>query len=98
MNLPVLESKFNQVLEQLLLLIRDIEKGKWDAGVVVMVKDGQLDVRGMGTTDTPAAAFSILYMAARTLPSLDMNGLQSEVEGIMERSKKIEVESKLWRA
>jgi hypothetical protein len=96
-SLPELESKFDQVLEQLLVLMREVEHGRWDAGVVVMVKDGQLDIRGMGTTDTEAAAFAILFMAAKTLPPVDMKQLQVEAQRIMERSQRIEMESQFWR-
>ncbi len=96
-SLPELESKFDQALEQIFLLVRDIERGKWDAGVTVMVTNGRVDVRGLATTDTPAAAFAILYMALKTLPPLNQADLMRTLNAIMERSERIEVESAYWR-
>ncbi len=97
-NLPELESKFDQVLEQIFLLIRDIEKEKLDAGVTVMVVDGKVDVRGLGVVTEPAQAAAILFLALRSLPPQDQKQMGDALQELMERSMRIAKEAPLWNA
>lgn len=98
MELPVLESKFDQVLEQVFLLIRDIEKGKLDAGVTVMVVDGAVDVRGLGVVKEPVQAVALLFLALRSLPPQDQKQMGDALQELMERSMRIAKEAPLWSA
>lgn len=97
-ELPVLESKFDQVLEQVFLLIRDIEKGKLDAGVTVMVVDGAVDVRGLGVVKEPVQAVALLFLALRSLPPQDQKQMGDALQELMERSMRIAKEAPLWSA
>jgi hypothetical protein len=97
-DLPVLESKFDQVLEQFVLLTRDIERGKWDAGVTIMVNNGKVDVRGLGTTSSPVDAAALLFMAIKTLPPFSQAEMLAALIPIMERSERIEIEAPFWRS
>ena len=97
MELPELISRHYQVLEQFTLLTRDIERGKWDAGVTIMVNDGQVDVRGLGVVDTIPAVLGLILMATKSLPATGTTEIMAALDAIMQRSKVIETESKLWR-
>jgi len=96
-GLPILESKFDQVLEQLRILERDVESKRLDAGVVVMVDEGRVDVRGLGETTTLSSAFAILYMAMRSMPPLTQQQIADELNVTMMRSERIAKEVPLWR-
>lgn len=96
-ELPILESRFDQVLEQIHLLVKDIETKRMDAGVVVMVDDGKVDVRGLGEACTPAAAFAILFMAMRSMPPQTQQQIVEQLGTIMPRSERIAKEAPLWR-
>jgi hypothetical protein len=93
---PELESVFDIVLEQIMRLIHDVEMHKWDAGVVIMVNNGQLDVRGLGDTTTTGAAFALMYMALKTIPAINQEQMMAELERIMTRSERIEKEADQW--
>lgn len=97
MELPELISKHYQVLEQFKLLTRDIERGKWDAGVTIMVNNGQVDVRGLGVVDTIPAVLGLILTAIQSLPQAGKDEIMAALDAIMQRSKVIETESKLWR-
>lgn len=95
---PILISKFDQVLEQLHLLFCDIEEFKMDAGVVVMIRNGEVDVRGLGEVDSLTAASALLSVALRTMPLAKAADMMLSIVPLMERSKLIEAEAPLWRA
>ena len=94
---PILISKFDQVLEQIILLTKDIEREKWDAGVTVLVTNGSVDVRGLGTTDTPTHAAALLFMALKSLPSTTQSDMLKALKQILVRSEAVAKEAPLWR-
>lgn len=94
---PILISKFDQVLEQLHLLFRDIEEFKMDSGVVVMLKDGVADIRGLGEAHSPAAAAAILFLAFRSMPTCHPDELSAALGQLLQRSHQIATEAPLWR-
>lgn len=86
------------MLEQFALLTRDVEQRRWDAGVTIMVNNGQLDIRGMGTIADPAQASAILFMALKQLPPVSHSIMLEKLSEIMARSEQIEKEAPLWRS
>jgi hypothetical protein len=97
-ELPILISVFDQAIEQILLLIKDIEAHRWDAGVTVMVNNGALDIRGIGVaSNSPATAVALLYMALRSMPQVDQRQVMLALDEVMKRSETIEAEAHLWR-
>lgn len=95
-NLPELISKYDQVIEQVLILVKDIEAGKMDAGVCVMAKDGRVDVRGLGVVEKPAQAVALLFMAIKSFDSMSQAEIMAELQAIMERSEVVAQEAHLW--
>lgn len=96
-ELPILISESHQVIEQIFLLIKDIEAKKWDAGVVVMVNNGSVDIRGLGVADSEAAAVALLFMGIKAFPPMKQEAMLAELKRLMDRSLVVEAESKLWR-
>jgi hypothetical protein len=97
-DLPELISVWDQLLEQVMKLIKDIEANKWDAGVTVFVSNGTLDIRGLGVVDTPAAAAALLFAGIKSLPPTSQQSMLDELEKLMARSKVIAVEADAWRS
>ena len=96
--LPILASRFDQVLEQLTLLTKDIEQHKMDAGVVVMLRNGQADIRGLGEVRSTEQAAAVLFMSFKSLPPASQEAMLKSLERLMRRSVEIEAEAKLWRS
>lgn len=96
-DLPVLISTYYQVVEQIQLLVRDIERNKWDAGMVVMVNNGTLDMRGLGEVKSTVQAKAILFAAFQSLPPATQAEMLSELTAMFKRSHQIESEAELWR-
>lgn len=86
-------SNFWQVLKQMHMLKRDIEANRWDAGIVVMVNNGTLDIRGLGEVINPAQASGILFAAFKSLPPASQADMLKELSALMERSATIEAEA-----
>lgn len=95
-GLPIVISVFDQALEQIFKLIKDIEKNRWDAGVTIFANDGRVDVRGIGTCDTPEKASALIFMAFRTLPPQNQEVLAAALKEVMDRSTLIAEEAPLW--
>jgi hypothetical protein len=92
-DLTILISNHWQVLEQIALLQRDISINRWDAGAVVMVNNGTLDIRGLGEVTKPAQASGILFAAFKSLPPASQADMLSELSALMQRSALIEAEA-----
>ena len=95
-GLPIVISVFDQALEQIFKLIKDIETNRWDGGVTIFANDGKVDVRGIGTVDTPEKASALVFMAFRTLPPQSQETLAKALGEVMERSERIAKEAPLW--
>jgi hypothetical protein len=96
-QLPQLVSRFDDVLGQLHFLMRDVEKYRWDAGLVIMVNNGQLDVRGLGLAEKPEHAAAILVLALRSLPAFDQGLLPETLKNLLTHSERVAEEVDLWR-
>ncbi len=94
---PVLISTFDSVLEQIHRLVADIETHRLDAGVVVMVKDGEPDIHGLGVVDTTEAAAALLFVAFKMLPPTSHDAMLAKLGAIIERSRLVAKEAPLWR-
>lgn len=95
---PILISRYDQVLEQIQLLVKEIEEFKMDSGVVVMMRNGLADIRGLGETHSATAASAILFMAYKSLPPATQSDMLYELGQLVERSKAIEIEAPWWRS
>ena len=90
-------SNYDQVLEQLNMLARDIENTKMDAGVVVMMRNGTVDIRGLGEVRSTAAAAAVLFTAYKSMPAASQDDMLQAITQLADRSKLIDVEAPRWR-
>lgn len=96
-QLPEVISEFSAVLEQVHKLIADIEKNRWDGGVVVMINNGAVDVRGLGVVDSTTAASAMLFAAIKALPPVSQEAFLKALLPLMERSERVEKEAReIW--